>query len=124
LDGGIELKVLLEAKCEVCGEKQLINPEELTSEDPENRMESVKCPECKNALADSDHLRALGGFLSAVSQKRKHVTAAFHAAKILMSVLEKQYPWKLRICVITTKAGPHERPCEPLSAARADMDCR
>ncbi|MFQ5905080.1 MAG: hypothetical protein ACE5JA_00750 [bacterium] len=118
------MKVLLEAKCEVCGEKQFINPEELTSEDPGERMESVKCPECENNLTDSDHLRALGGFLSAVGHKRKHVTAAFHAAKILMSVLEKQYPWKLRICVITTKASLRERPHEPASAARAEADCR
>lgn len=99
--GGAGLKIVLEAKCGLCGKRQHVTPQELTDEDENGRVTLLLCTQCNNKLTDCEHLRALGGFLSAVSHRRKHVAPAFHAAKILMGVLERHYPWKFKICVLT-----------------------
>lgn len=94
------MRIVLEAKCGLCGKRQHITPQELTDEDENGKATLLVCRQCNNKLADSVHLKALGGFLSAVRHRRKHIAPAFHAAKILMNVLERHYPWKFRICVL------------------------
>lgn len=116
------MKVLLEAKCAVCGERRLINPEDLVDEDADKRIESIRCPECENILVATEHLRALGGFLSAVGNKRKHVAAAFHAAKILISILEKQHLWKFKVCVIAERTKAVAKPVEAMAACSEEVD--
>lgn len=101
--GGITMKVLLETQCNICGERRFISPEELIHEDVNQRIGILYCSTCANDLAASDQLRALGGLLSAVSNNRKHVSIALHAARMLMTGLEKKYPWKLKISVIAQK---------------------
>lgn len=94
------MRIVLEAKCGLCGKRQHITPQELTDDDVNGKATLLVCTQCNNKLADSEHLKALGGFLSAVRHRRKHIAPAFHAAKILMGVLERHYPWKFRICVL------------------------
>jgi hypothetical protein len=97
------LRIALEARCGLCGKKQHVMPAELTDDDVNGKATLLVCTHCNNRLADSGHLKALGGFLSAVQYKRKHIAPAFHAAKILMGVLERHYPWKFRIRVLAEK---------------------
>jgi hypothetical protein len=112
------LRIILEATCGLCGKKQHVTPDALTSENPGERVNALRCPHCNNKLTDSEHLRALGGFLSAVTHKRKHVAPAFHAAKILMTVLEKHHPWRLGIRVLPEVRTSVERRMEvPIAAS-------
>ncbi len=107
------MRIILEATCGLCGKKQHVTPEAMTSENPGERVGSLRCSHCNNKLTDSEHLRALGGFLSAVTHRRKHVAPAFHAAKILMTVLEKHNPWRLGIRVLPeVRRAPVERRVE------------
>ncbi len=102
-DWRYEMKVLLETECSICGKKRFISPEELIHEDPDQRVRTLYCMACANNLIACDQLRALGGLLSAVSNKRRHVSGALHTARMLMTGLEKKYPWKLKISVIAQK---------------------
>lgn len=97
------MKVLLETQCSICGERRFISPEELIHEDENQRTGTLYCLTCANYLSACDHLRALGGLLSAVSNKRKHVTVALRTARMLMTLLEKKYPWEFKISVIAEK---------------------
>jgi hypothetical protein len=118
------LRIVLEAKCGLCGKKQQVEPQELTDDDINGKATMLLCTHCNNKLEDCGHLKALGGFLSAVRHRRKHIAPAFHAAKILMSVLERHYPWKFRICVIAEareriEARPSRQPLATAAAAAA-----
>ena len=103
------MKVLLETRCNICGERRFVSPEELIHEDVNQRMGTLCCLTCANNLTACDQLRALGGLLSAVSNKRKHVSVALRTARMLMSLLEEGYPWKFKISVIAEKRIARER---------------
>ena len=116
------MRIVLEAKCGLCGKRQHVTPKELTDEDVNGKATLLVCTHCNNKLDDCGHLKALGGFLSAVRHRRKHIAPAFHAAKILMSVLERHYPWKFRICVLAearerTKLRPSAQPTATVAQA-------
>jgi hypothetical protein len=116
------LRIVLEAKCGLCGKKQHVTATELTDQDVNGKATLLVCTHCNNKLADSEHLKALGGFLSAVQHKRKHIAPAFHAAKILMGVLERHYPWKFRICVLAeVKKRTTRKPLEEPAAVAEEI---